>query len=73
MTKYKIAKPLEMGIMIPNTLSLEEIGLMATIMEFKNSGLEITIDNLKKTTSENKIEIRKIINQLIEKNYLEEI
>lgn len=73
MTKYKIAKPLEMGIMIPNTLSLEEIGLMATIMEFENSGLEITIDNLKKTTSENKIEIRKIINQLIEKNYLEEI
>ena len=73
MTKYKIAKPLEMGIMVPNSLSLEEIGLMATIIKFKNSGLEITIDNLKKTTSENKIEIRKIINQIIEKNYLEEI
>ena len=73
MTKYKIAKPLEMGIMVPNSLSLEEIGLMATIIKFKNSGLEITIDNLKKNTSENKIEIRKIINQLIEKNYLEEI
>ena len=73
MTKYKIAKPLEMGIMVSNSLSLEEIGLMATIIKFKNSGLEITIDNLKKTTSENKIEIRKIINQLIEKNYLEEI
>lgn len=73
MTKYKIAKPLEMGIMIPNTLSLKEIGLMATIMEFKNSGLEITIDNLKRTTNENKIEVQNIINQLIEKNYLEEI
>ena len=73
MTKYKIAKPLEMGIMVPNSLSLEEIGLMATIIKFKNSGLEITIDNIKKTTSENKIEIIKIINQLIEKNYLEEI
>lgn len=48
MTKYKIAKPLEMGIMVPNSLSLEEIGLMATIIKFKNSGLEITIDNLKK-------------------------
>ena len=66
MTKYKIAKPLEMGIMVPNSLSLEEIGLMATIIKFKNSGLEITIDNLKKTTSENKIEIRKIIKQIIE-------
>ena len=73
MTKYKIAKPLEMGIMVPNSLSLEEIGLMATIMEFENSGLEITIDNLKKTTNENKIEVQNIINQLIEKNYLEEI
>ena len=73
MTKYKIAKPLEMGIMIPNTLSLEEIGLMATIMEFENSGLEITIDNLKKTTNENKIEVKNIINQLIENNYLKKI
>lgn len=63
MTKYKISKP----------LNLEEIGLILTIINFDIMGIEITIDNLKRTTSDSKDEIQKIINQLIEKEYIEEI
>lgn len=63
MTKYKLTKP----------LNPEEIGLILTIINFEIVGIDVTIDNLKRTTSYSKDEIQKIINQLIEKEYIEEI
>lgn len=63
MTKYKLTKP----------LNPEEIGLLLTIINFEIVGIDVTIDNLKRTTSDSKDEIQKIINQLIEKEYIEEI
>ena len=63
MTKYKLTKP----------LNPEEIGLLLTIINFEIVGIDVTIDNLKRTTSYSKDEIQKIINQLIEKEYIEEI
>lgn len=63
MTKYKLTKP----------LNPEEIGLILTIINFEIVGIDVTIDNLKRTTSDSKDEIQKIINQLIEKEYIEEI
>ena len=63
MTKYKLTKP----------LNTEEIGLLLTIINFEIVGIDVTIDNLKRTTSDSKDEIQKIINQLIEKEYIEEI
>ena len=49
------------------------IQLILTIINFEIVGIDVTIDNLKRTTSYSKDEIQKIINQLIEKEYIEEI
>ena len=50
MTKYKLTKP----------LNPEEIGLILTIINFEIVGIDVTIDNLKRTTSYSKDEIQKI-------------
>lgn len=81
MTKYKMVNPLELKeisfevekFKTTNPLNLKEIGLLSILIQFDKLGLEINIDNLKRTTCDNEYEVEKIINQLIERHYIEEI